>query len=276
MQFEGVRTYIGIMWTFVVRPLILARKDYQLHASYRSGKSRIGRCSGHVSAWNREISVHTNMIRLKIENIACAVTKINLPVAVQTKIGSSSECTELRRQFRSNVCCHLLYQPNTTTRKTNDIQDFDRIKKQRILILSAYNLRIKIKIRRNNAARTVHHLLMQWIFKIVLIPDGILSIGMPRKSGGENFAIVQECYFWTFGALVANALLQQQPTKKKKKYLHQLIPFNQNHIHQSLFDIRSQHQLTDMTIALRGSMTRSFRSFDVVAISEPSRLMASE
>lgn len=31
-----------------------------------------------------------------------------------------------------------------------------------------------------------------------------------------------------------------------------------------------------MTMALRGSITRSFRSFDVVAISEPSRFMANE
>lgn len=56
--------------------------------------------------------------------------------------------------------------------------------------------------------RTVHHLLVEWLLEIMLIPNRILTIRMPREAGGQYFTIVQKCGLCAFGAAVADALLQ--------------------------------------------------------------------
>lgn len=128
---------------------------------------------------------HSYTLDTCFDNQKCSVNYLKKYSLVDApiKIDSSNVCMVLHQQFHSTECCHLPYQLNIAANLeiTNKIQRLKRNDRCYYLFFQPMKLRtydpgIIIEIWCYHTTRTVHHLLMQRIFKIMLIPNRILSV----------------------------------------------------------------------------------------------------
>lgn len=107
----------------------------------------------------------------------------------------------------------------------------------------------------------------------MLIPYGKLAVRVPREAGRDELIVIQKGDLRTLGAHVADSFLRWQKQKRNHTFNNIVSPI----VDPAQMDReRARGKPTDITIPFRGSIRRSFLSFDVVAMNDPFRLTAIE
>lgn len=105
--------------------------------------------------------------------------------------------------------------------------------------------------REHDTGGAVYGVRVKWMAEVVLVPNGILSVGMSREAGREEAARrAEECHFARFRALMAEAFLETDEV--------------------NLFLTWDRCVRTDLMSPLLGSMILNFLSLQVVARRLPS------